>query len=563
MIKESENLASRRALNVIWNAAGRYHFDPGFAAFCADGASDDYFNLVIGLTEKWLGLERMQRILEGASAAAGAEEIAELLWLGVENYVYERELPERPAIRRLRRARADEFFREQQTLSRQQMAMQSMLVCRQMQYRFASVSGRPLPLMNERGRRIAEALQVPGSYTPEEAEAALLAFPGRFFRRKPGGAGKNLDALRTLRRRIASHAYRRKKDLLLIRSGDAAQDEEHLFSLRWESRSQRRSPGKEAEDLAYIRSEFGPCLLSGEQMSELEKKVCTGEDRDVRLWISSPRNEKQYEKNRRYLKEHARMIEGAVAGLSAEIELLLMTYLKSLPEPSRKGTLMPERAYRIRAVRDPKVFRRDGEERDNPLEAVILLDASRSRSHSQEQIAAETYVIAESMRRNRIPVEVCAFRSLRGFTVLEELKKSGDGDCRGILRYYAGGWNRDALVLRAAGELFGGNGGGVSGRSPDRLRVMLVLTDASPNDSAPLSLSGRSYEGDRAVTEAADAVKDLRTRGIQTAAVFHGATAHLESVHRIYGKEYVRIRALQQLSGGVADLLQMVLMERG
>ena len=561
MIKAGEETASRRALNMIWNAAGRYHFQPGFSAFFANGSPDDYFNLVIGLADKWIGLDRINRIMDEAAGSRRAEEIRELIWLGVENYVYERELPERPVLSRLRRARAEAFFREQQTLSRQQIMMQSMPVFRQTRHRFAAVTGRTDPPMNERGRQIAEALCLSGSCSAEEAVAALIGFVRHFFHVSAGNGHLRGDAAAAWRRRFALNTLQR-KDMLIVRSGGADNHDERNLHLRPGSIFGRGTAEKE-DNRAYIRETFGPCLLTDAEMRKMEEKLCTGEDRDVRLWIAKPLSEEQAGKNRSYLREHARMIDGAVRSLSAEIELLLMSFLKSLPEPGRKGRLMPQRAYRLGVVHDPKVFLRDGEEKDNPLSAAILLDASRSRANSQEQIAAETYIIAESLRRNHVPVSVYSFRSLRGYTVLEELKKTDENDCRGVLRYCAGGWNRDALALRTAGELFGGGLHPGAPAGSGQIRVLLVLTDASPNDSASLSLTGKVYEGDPAVLEAADAVKDLRDRGILTAAVFHGAAAHSENVHRIYGKEHVRIRSLMQLSGSAADLLQMVLMEKG
>ena len=75
------------------------------------------------------------------------------------------------------------------------------------------------------------------------------------------------------------------------------------------------------------------------------------------------------------------------------------------------------------------------------------------------------------------------------------------------------------------------------------------------------SAFGKNYEGAAAVDDAAAAVKALRSDGICTAAVFHGSSSHLENVYRIYGKEYIRVRSLQQFSGSIADLLQKLLSE--
>ena len=96
-------------------------------------------------------------------------------------------------------------------------------------------------------------------------------------------------------------------------------------------------------------------------------------------------------------------------------------------------------------------------------------------------------------------------------------------------------------------------------------RILLVLTDASPNDSTPFPTQGlkltREYEGAEAVKAAEDAVRLLRTEGLRVGAVFHGNTIHLENVQQIYGHAYVRIQKASQLAQGVSDLLLMLMRE--
>jgi nitric oxide reductase activation protein len=108
----------------------------------------------------------------------------------------------------------------------------------------------------------------------------------------------------------------------------------------------------------------------------------------------------------------------------------------------------------------------------------------------------------------------------------------------------------------------------ISEQDPERRwsHLLLILTDASPNDSMPLAVpgarfNGREYEGALSVREAQKAVKELRADGIRTSAVFLGAGAHLDNVHQIFGKEYVRISKIAQLSDGVSSLIEMVLRE--
>ena len=83
----------------------------------------------------------------------------------------------------------------------------------------------------------------------------------------------------------------------------------------------------------------------------------------------------------------------------------------------------------------------------------LLLDASASRLHCQEVIAAQGVILAESLANCGIPVRVSAFSSLRGYTVLRVLKSFADKNRQNIFRYFASGWNRDGLALRAAGDL--------------------------------------------------------------------------------------------------------------
>ena len=93
--------------------------------------------------------------------------------------------------------------------------------------------------------------------------------------------------------------------------------------------------------------------------------------------------------------------------------------------------------------------------------------------------------------------------------------------------------------------------------------MLLILTDANPNDSLAGSAFGKNYDGAVAVDDAASAVKALRRDRILTAAVFHGSTSHLENVYRIFGKEYVRVLSFRQFADSVIDLLQKVLQETG
>lgn len=149
------------------------------------------------------------------------------------------------------------------------------------------------------------------------------------------------------------------------------------------------------------------------------------------------------------------------------------------------------------------------EERQN-VSVDLMLDASASRMGHEAVIAAQGYVIAESLTRCGIPVQVYSFSTIQNYTVMrlfrgyEEKEKN-----RGILDYVAAGWNRDGLALRAAGHL--------AGQSSCEKRLLIVLTDASPNDEqrmAPVSgaVRGKEYSGDVGIEDAAMEVRQLKSR---------------------------------------------------
>lgn len=573
MIKKKFSGSARRARNIIWNAAGSYGFETPFMAFYPNGVPDNYFNMVVGLAEKWLGLSRVWDFFARYGTDRRAEEFDELLWLGIENCVYEKELAERPMLARLRAERAEEFFHMQTQLSRQQTEMQSMLVYTQQEARWASVLGRNV-LLTPRERRMAEALRFPGTLDAQGVVAAMESFLREFFRFVPPAeapAPKKPGALASL---LLRHEHRR-QDRLIVRTGTGEGDHPRAVQVKHWGLGRYAAPS--AEDEAYIRAVFGENLLRGKELHTLENELCVGCDELCRLWLSSPASAdaagaptdrdaadvreaaaRQCKKNEAFLKEHASAVQGSIRRLSARVDAVLSSYLRREPEPSRAGRIRPETAYRLPLLGDTRVFLRSGEERESELCVDLLLDASQSRMNVQEIVASEAYIIARSLECVHIPVRVLAFRSLRGFTVLEILKGWDEQGCEGVMRYFAGGWNRDALALEAVGRL-GGDA------ALFRRRMLLVLTDASPNDSAPFAatdtLLAREYEGESAVKAAEDAVRALRDEGMRVGAVFHGSTAHLENVHQIYGHAYVRIKKAAQLAQGVSELLLMLLRE--
>ncbi|MFR7441899.1 MAG: hypothetical protein ACLUUG_12050 [Lachnospiraceae bacterium] len=123
---------------------------------------------------------------------------------------------------------------------------------------------------------------------------------------------------------------------------------------------------------------------------------------------------------------------------------------------------------------DPRVFERKEEVEIPGFSVDILIDASSSRKQMQEQIAAQAYILSKSLKQCKIPVQIYSYCSIRGYTILHIFPNCKEEREDELFRYVAAGNNRDGLALRAAGHLME-NG-------EKRKRILLVLTDASPQD---------------------------------------------------------------------------------
>ena len=228
----------------------------------------------------------------------------------------------------------------------------------------------------------------------------------------------------------------------------------------------------------------------------------------------------------------------------------------------RAGRLRPELAWRAGALGDERVFSRRSPQEPGELSVDLLLDASSSRLHCQEVISAQGVILAQSLEQCGIPVRVSCFSSLRGYTVLRVLKSFADKNRQNIFRYFASGWNRDGLALRAAGDLIRYTPG------PAPRHLMILLTDASPNDSRRIPPTaenplGCAYEDAAGVADTAAQVRTLQRQGVRVSAVFMGEDSSAGAAAQIYGKNMARIRGMDQLARAAGRLIQNEIRELG
>lgn len=561
----------RRALNQVWNGAGIYGFEPLFLSLNGDGTPNLYLNTIVGCVRKWYGEEGLAKLFGTWAGDRRQTLLDDLAWLALESAAYQKELPHRPILAGLRREYAADFFDQEHTLSRQEWMAKNQLSYTMQSARWKTVLGRRSSMMTPYEKRLSAALEL-GPLEGRELFPAILEIFARF--RLFDGKSRPPSALRLhLTGKWAGMMTRLMPteivhtDVASVGHGNGTGEE---GGPRLDTRRANIRLREDADDhRRYIASCFGPSLLPERELAAAEQKLCTGVHLGCHLWYTAgvptpeqaPNGEArrlaeqaqlQQERNRAAFGADSALYQNAIRRLTEQIQNCLQVYSQAEEENSRYGRLNSPRVWRAAVLSDQRVFTRETDSSRPGFTVDLLLDASSSRMHCQEVIAAQGYILSESLARCGVPVRVSGFCSLRRYTVLRVLKGFQENS-RNVFRYFATGWNRDGLVLRAAGELLEG--------PPERKRLILLLTDASPNDSRRIPPGGKypfghDYADAPAVEDAAREVRALWQRGIRVGAVFMGPTLNAEAAETIYGKSLAHIRSMDQLAAAAGTLIQ-------
>ena len=565
----------RRAINLVWTACGDYTFEPQFLALKADGGPDFYMNCVIGLVRKWLGDEMPRRLFARWAGDARQSTYDDLAWLALENAVYEKELPERPVLAELRRAHADGFFASEYQLSRQEWMEKNQLVYALQSERWKTVLGQKPPLLAPWEKGLSQALTCSGALSSDELAHTVLAafekylqFDGTVHKKGPFRLHFG-DQWAPLLTKLMPTEIVRTDDLTIGRS--AAAGENGMVRASNALRARLRSNERETQDRDYIERCFGRSLFSPQRLARIEQQLCTGNHLGCHLWFtkgeSSPdkpmsadtqrlfeQAAEQAARNRAAFSHDSDLYQNSLARLTEQIRNCMLIHQQPESVTARQGWLNGARVWREPVLHDDRVFLRSDEESHPSFTVDLMLDGSASRLHCQETIAIQGYILAKSLAACDIPVRVTSFCSLRGYTVLRVLKDFGDKNGeRRIFDYFAAGWNRDGLALRAAGELMRS--------APADKHLLILLTDASPDDSHKILPCGsvplsRDYDGQAGIDDTAAEARALRAQGLRVAAVFMGENTSVPAANTIYGRDLARIRRMDQLAAAAGQLIQ-------
>ena len=559
----------RRARNLIWNAAGDYSFEPDFKAYDEEGRADLYWNSIIGAVRKNYGPETIDALFAAFHGSSQEALYEQLVWLGLENAVYQREAARRPALPALRRSYA------QRVLSHSGPVPPEELLPLLEEAHFRRALGETPHLM-PRERSMLDALEFSGDLDGPALAQAALDFLHRYYHFTPG---KEQDGSEQSRKKppLFHRFFRKAPDgLPSVRSFGHGYGEHTVAGLgggQDASPPQRRLTDKtlaQTEETLrkYVRDYFGPPLYEPYQMAELEHELCADDHRDCHLYFARGDNVwdadirgyvgtqrknalRQMELNKAAYDADATRHRTSIVRLTARIRNAMMAYLQPTVVRSASGSLDIGRVWRGVYLDDNKVFTKIQQSDPGEFSVDILLDGSTSQVDRQAVVAAQGYMIAEALTRCHIPVRVSSFCSLSGYTILTRYRDYQETDQNErIFHYFTTGCNRDGLAIRALGR-------GLQD-SPCEHKLVILLSDAKPNDVIKLPRNGSylDYADQNGIQNTAMEVRSLLYRNVSVICVFTGDDKDLPAAHTIYGRNFARIRHLDQFADTVGTLIQ-------
>lgn len=534
----------RKAKNIVWTAAENYLVESPFLSFDHHGEANFYLNLVIGLAHKWLDWEKLAAFFDSFEGTVLESTYDGLLWLALEQVVYEKELSQRSAL---------EFLRQEHC--KKMMNMSSWLVetdkVTQFQMAWCMENLGRKPFLMPRDLRLLKELRFSGKWDTDTIIAEFKRIIKAYCKVDLGQAPK---AAKNKKPSVLQKMFKRWRQVpaRMFRSRDVREDEGQAgggkttsVGLLWAGGSSKA----DEETRSQLEKKFGPQIYTMEEAVAVEKEICTDTHKNNHLYFASCSvNSHAYQLNRSHYQESRTAYDSAVIRLRDRLKNQLTVQVPRDTVKSSSGRLNCAKVWRSQCLEDNRIFLRRQEHPEPVFSVDILMDASHSQSSRQSLLAAQGYIIAESLCQCGVPVQVHAFNSFRTFTVLQQLR-TYDASCSNdkLFCYQTEGWNRDGLALRAVGKLME--------KSPMENRLLVVLTDADPNDECAISLY-QEYSGRDGIQDARNSVLELKKKEIKVVAVFMGLDYNLQTAKMIYGENFVRISEPTQLAEAVASVIR-------
>ena len=576
---EITEFEKKRAANLIWNSAHDYTIETGFRVYDLDGKADVYWNSIIGAIHLHYDWKKLMLFYNTFHEKIEQGTYESLFWLAMENAAFLKEKDVRPVFPYLRSVYARKKVEELRGQISEDHAGQRLLAITLGHFRRAMGEDAGLPDLVD--IHLLDEIEIGPELTTDEIIEHLTKTLEKYFIYRPTVGKDSLADKKTVNPFSLFSLFHRRPDrsqmLTPVRRmsfgygehvseyGSEVLDQSHL-SVAFASYTAQTDEGMKQ----YIEDCFGKSIYDPNSLRKLQKDYCYGNHTDVKLHITRgdysemaqgsksyavkirKQAEEQCGSNTKAYGKNADLHRVQIEKLTARIRNSLLMHFDEQSVKSVTGKLRAVRVWRALYLNDGKVFDKVLPGDNGNITVDILLDASSSQMHRQETIAAQGYMIAQSLTNCGIPVRVYSFCSLNGYTIVNLFRDYNEVNAnRNIFRYFASGANRDGLAIRLAVGMLKDN-------HADH-RILITLSDCQPNDVIKVQTSPgvyKDYTAALGVEDTAAEVHKAKMDGIQVMCVFTGPDKALPNVHRIYDRDFARIRGLDQFADTVGLMLQ-------
>lgn len=565
MEKISE-LQTKRAVNLIWTAAGRHDFTPDFKAYDEQGMADIYWNCIIGAVRQHYDYPQFESIFRAFQEYEDSDIYEGLFWLGLENCVYYRELESRPVLSSLREKYARDFLKAYNLPDYYSLYD---AIATSHYSRVLGIERR----MSKYDIKLLDELEFSPDMSTEEIVERTKGLFERWFHicaeeRKKQKKQRYFLGFKKRENRGKKTRYRKfgigvadHPDNIYGSNTGNEMRPEHLLKTKMSAQELRE----------FMETKFGRPIFSPREAEDIERELCTRSHDNCHLHftygeridasqiqngfeaLSRQREAAQIESNREYYRANLAQNNTSVMKLTGKIQNSVLLHLQPAPVKSNSGTINGSLVWRADRLNDERVFIKNEQDDMGELCVDILLDASTSQQSRQEIVSSQGYMIAQSLTKCGIPCRVMSFCSMTGYTILRVFRDyDKPQNNNNIFDYVSNGCNRDGLAISAARHLIN--------KSNYEHKLLIVLSDVKPNDVVKIKQSNYSeavpYERQAGITNTAFEVRKARAEGISVVCVFTGEDEDLPSAKLVYGRDFARIQSLDKLADTVGMLIQ-------
>ena len=315
----------------------------------------------------------------------------------------------------------------------------------------------------------------------------------------------------------------------------------------------------------YVELNFGKTYVTPLEEKKLNFQFCRGIHGDCGLYftdgiLANPvrRNyqleyaRKQRDKNKYAYYDNHRIVKRNIEILTGILKKSIVLRQEVNEVISDRGTLCPERLWRIGRSRDARLFTQKEKLDGSEFVVELLIDASGSQRVRQEKVVLQAYIIMQALSKVGIPHKVMSFCTFWDHTILQRFREYDEDEVANerIFTFTTSSNNRDGLAIRAASQ-------SLLERSEEN-KIMIILSDGRPYDvimNRPNARNPEPYFGEYAVKDTGMEVRRLRNLGVSVLGVFVGEEKDLEAEKKIFGKDFAYIHDISNFSKIVGNYL--------